>query len=131
MEGYLLLKRTISWEKVWVVLERQQLSYYESLDLKTQEAKSIKGFVILKNADVRKIKENGRENCIQIIMAAIEVPKSKSPAVLTFQCDGEGSAQLCSTWFLMLTKASQLEKEEEKKNSEPTLHRAVLGFGKS
>ena len=102
------------------MLERQQLSFYESLDLKAQQSHGIKGIVFVKDAEIKKGSEPGRPYCLQII-----VTNNKSSNTTTFQCD---DAQICSVWFQTLIKAAKLHKEESQRQAEPLLNRGILGF---
>lgn len=111
MEGYLkkLVKRTFSsptFERVWVVVDRQQLYHYEKLDLQAQVAVNIKGVAIIKNAIVTKLGpgENGASHGIKIVTT------ESAPITIVLEC---GDPNICNSWFMALIKAVTIHKEEE------------------
>ena len=67
MEGYLYLKVGRSFVHTYVVLEGQQLQYYESVDVEKQKFKVSKGVQNILDVEVVPVKEPNRKFCLGIL----------------------------------------------------------------
>lgn len=114
MEGYLkiYIKRKFSapyFEKVWVVLDRQQLYYYQKLDLVEQTPQNIKGIYLIRNASVEKLKSGLFDS-----QHAIKVVTEDTSQNIILEC---GDPNICTTWFNALMKAVVIHSDEEERLS--------------
>jgi hypothetical protein len=121
MEGYLTLvtlKFTgIKLRSVWVVLDRQQLTWYDRLDLADQSPKKLKGVMFVRDAKFRKASEPNTAHAL-----IIECENVKT----TFACP---TADVQSTWYKVLSRAVRLHVEEATNDALPKQYRAQLGIG--
>jgi hypothetical protein len=115
MEGFLkvFVKRTFSlstFEQYWVVLDGQNLTFYQGIDVQAETVGPFKDVVILKGSKVNKLrpKENGTAYGLKIL--------SESGSQLALMdCDDQST---CSRWFRALNRAATLHVDlEEKQNN--------------
>ena len=120
MEGYLTLVTKgftgTKLRKVWVVLDRQQMTWYDHLDLTDQMPKKLKGALFIKDAILKKVVDASVENCL-----LIECRDNKT----LFSC---GDSNICSSWYKALTRAVSWHKEQAKKESLPKQYCKQLGL---
>jgi hypothetical protein len=118
MDGYLRLKSKLGgFSRVWVVLDGQNLSYYELFDVKDQKPKKIKGSLDIKDAEIIKITGDSA------IKFGVKVRAAKGK--VTFACS---DANLCNAWFNILFRCTKLHEEEEERRRRPIQCREVLGI---
>jgi hypothetical protein len=121
MEGYLTLVTVkftgIKLRNVWVVLDRQQLTWYDRLDLADQSPKKLKGVMFVRDAKFRKASEPNTAHAL-----IIECENVKT----TFACP---TADVQSTWYKVLSRAVRLHVEEATNDALPKQYRAQLGIG--
>ena len=67
MEGYLYLKVGRSFVHTYVVLEGQQLQYYDSVDVEKQKFKGSRGVQSVSDVEVVPVKEPNRKFCLGIL----------------------------------------------------------------
>lgn len=120
MEGYLQVfpKGYKSKPKnVWAVLDGQQLTYYDGLDMKEQKPMKVLAVLFMKGATVEKttIKD--------IIRHGLTLKTGKITTL--FDC---GDARVCTTWFEPLRKSTRLHIDLEELRTKPARYRAILGF---
>lgn len=116
MEGYLKLKSTFSSSKVWVVLEGQDLSYYDHIDLVEQCPKKLLGTMHIKEAQITKKSEEKKK------IFEIKIKNHKG-SKLKFDCD---DGIICSTWYNVLTRAVKEHVDLMNRLAEPLKFRAAL-----
>jgi hypothetical protein len=109
MEGYILLVRSPyslfsgGNTMVWAVLDGCQLSYYKKYDTELQQPVEIKAMFIL-NSESEILKTT--EICLKV---------STQKETILFDCRDSDN---CSAWFKALNRATQLEKDEENRQSQ-------------
>lgn len=116
MEGYLLALKNKSdfksginlsifdFERIWVVLDRQELIHYENIDLVNQiEVKKIESLPI-KNTRIEKLKF--REFGVQYGLHLID---QCGRTLALYEC---GDPNLCFTWLVLLNKAANLHMDQ-------------------
>lgn len=118
MEGYLTLitkgYTTYKLRKVWVVLDRQQLTWYDSLDLSSQLPKKLKGVLFIRDASIKKVKDPSATHAIQIIC---------NDNKTLFGCEND---TICSSWYKALIRALPLHTQQAEKASLPRKYMEVL-----
>eukprot|EP01031_Cornospumella_fuschlensis_P037130 gene37130-45071_t len=77
MEGYVVIKGTFSSPTVWMVLDGQDVTYYERLDKDSETPRNIKGFINVRDAKISKLDQEVTNNGIKI---------KTSKGKLTFCC---------------------------------------------
>lgn len=104
--------------RVWVVIDAQQLTFYEYFDQSEQIPKKIKGALYLRDAEIIKSRTEKNQNDF-----TLKVKTSKGKA--TFICSDPTS---WNTWFNVLNRCVSLHKEIEDREQKPILAREVLGL---
>jgi hypothetical protein len=104
MEGFLKLKSKYfgALRSVWVVLDGQQLTYYDNLDLEKQIAVGFKGALFVKDATITKFSDVNIKHGIAV----------KAASKVKFEC---GDANTCSSWYNALVRATKIHIEEEQR----------------
>lgn len=116
MEGYVRLKTSFTTVKVWMVLEGQDLSYYDYLDLAEQAPKKLKGQMSVRDGKVKKFQD-------EKFPMGIKVKNSKGGGKLVFDCYVAAS---WNAWFNALNRAVKEHEEIAKKKALPAKYREVL-----
>ncbi len=119
MEGYLRWTNKFMVMRVWVVVDQQQLTYYEIFDVREQKPKKIKGLLYLQNANIIKISD-------QNIAHGLKIKTEKGKA--TFICADVNS---WNTWYNVLTRAVSLHEEEKERKQKPVTCRELLEIPES
>lgn len=122
MEGYVVVR---NWsgraEKLWGILDGQQLSLYERFDLNTQQPINIKKTLVVKNAIIAKDPNRTKDDHKFQISITTEGQKK----VFAFEClDPPSYAQ----WFDALTVAGHLHIEEARIRDLPFQYADTLGL---
>lgn len=123
MEGYLVVRhwggRT---ERLWVVLDGQQLACFEQFDRVHQEPLNIKKVLQMKNAAVSKWNNsNSRKDVTYGVNIICEGTTKKR----VFECHDANS---WSAWFNALEVATKLHIEEQLFHEAPLKHARLLGL---
>lgn len=108
MEGYVRVKLKFSYRRLWAVLDRQQLTFYECLDTSTQLPTNVKAIAIVKNAIVNKITDRSVAHGINIKCSNSNSFGNSSISGAVFDCYEPTN---CSSWFNALTRAAKLHQE--------------------
>lgn len=114
MEGYLRLQTRKGYSKSWVVLDKQQLACYASFDLEQQQPTAVLRVMLV--ADCELLKYSGQD-----VAHGLQIRGKKDK--ISLDCV---DAAVCSTWFNVLKRATNLHKEEEEYLSLPLRHRTTL-----
>jgi len=129
MEGYLLYNKK---ERVYVVLDGQQLMVYNRLDVAAQQCCDIKSTLNLKDgrceklAVVNRLDLDSRGNSSMMAFYGIKFSAQGARAQsISFECE---SADLCARWFSAGNRAVELHKEDELRLVLPGLCRKQLGL---
>lgn len=117
MEGYVTLRSSFFSNKVWAVLDRQTLSFYEKIDLNLQRPLGVKGVVEVSDAKIMKLSDKKNPFGISITTSV--------GSVHLFNCPDDNA---CSSWYNSLIRAVVLHSEEEKKERELFAYRSDLGI---
>lgn len=104
MEGYLSLQGTLNVSRVWAVIEGQQFSYYDDIDVHTKTPTKLRGNLQLKNAMIRKYTDN---NCKYGLKIKTSIPIVKRVYI---GCNDKDSWEI---WFHSLARANKAHLEEE------------------
>lgn len=155
MEGYLWVKTgsiLSSWTRVWVILDKQQLAYYDHLDLEKQIAIGIKGNVVIKDAKVHVVSHHhsflsllpslsltivfSLSLCLSIVYLSLsQVQKYSNMSVqhgLQVTTDkakiffNAREPVIASSWYIALVRAVKIPEEEQKKIVQPLEYREIL-----
>lgn len=140
MEGYLQVYHHKKYSKYWCILDGQQLSYYERLDLHLQQAVGIKvrswymsliycvtcntyiqGTIQLKNCELVTMVHETRPHAIRI---KPEGPKKNE----YIDCEKAADQR---TWFQCLVRASKLHEAVLGRNNEVLKYTNLLGIDRS
>jgi hypothetical protein len=116
MEGYLRVKTSFGFVRVWVVLDGQQISYYELFDPKDQKPKKIKGSLEIKDAEIIKISNEQIKYGVKIRAAKGKV---------TFVCTDTNT---WNAWFNILQRCVKLHEEDEERKRRPKEAREILNI---
>ena len=123
MEGHVYRKTGFSgyFVRVFTVLEKQRLSFYESLDSETHEYKGFKGTLYLKNGSLETTKDGMRKYCLKICENKLEMKNNEKSELL--DC---GDPKTCQAWATALNKAFNYHIDQEQKREAPRRFRALL-----
>ena len=125
MEGYLVVRhwggRT---EKLWVILDGQQLSCYEKFDRVLQEPINTKKVLQIKNATINKWNNTNSKKDKEITYG-VHITCENSKKKKVFECHDSNS---WSAWFGALEVATQLHVEEQSHHEAPLLNARLLGL---
>lgn len=116
MEGYARLKSTFGFTTIWLVLDGQDLAYYESLDTKAQCPKKLKGVLNVRDGILKKFQQPNMQ-------MGIKIKNAKKSQKLSFDCP---NATAWNSWFNALNRAIKEHIEEFKKVQLPYEYRKVL-----
>lgn len=120
MEGYLTLITkgftSNKQRKVWVVLDRQQLTWYDRLDLTDQLPKKLKGVLFIRDATIKKVSDSTSTHALLIVCNDIKT---------CFGCEND---TVCASWYKALVKALPLHTQEAQKASLPKQYMELLGL---
>lgn len=108
MEGYLRvqLKRFFGGPvQRWVVLDGQQITFYDHLDLENQVAVGVKATFLVQNADIVKFSDSKIEYGLAIKAGNTNIK---------FDCENPST---CSTWYNSLLRATKLHTEENARDA--------------
>ena len=123
MEGFVTIRTTFGgYLKVWMVLDAQQLSYYDDFDLPNQKPKKLKGTMNVKDAEVKK---NSDDNANIKHGLKIKATHTKGGNVSKLQC-ALPDAAICSAWYNALNRAVKLHTEEEDRANKPMEYKKTL-----
>jgi hypothetical protein len=121
MEGKLTLVvkgfTGVKMKSVWVVLDRQQLTWYSTFDPVSGQPKKLKGVLFIKGATIEKYTEAGG------VTHGLSISINKTKTV--FDCE---DATVCSTWYKVFARALLLHEENEKKVNQPRMDKITLGL---
>lgn len=126
MEGYLNLIKISNFTSattiklIWVVLDKQTITYYESLDLKEQLPKNLLKVISLKDAKINKTKTKNHSHCITINYYSNNHMKTKTKI---FDCK---DATVCSLWFSAINRAIKLNEELTNLKNLPITYKTIL-----
>jgi hypothetical protein len=101
MEGFVLVKTRFSMKKVWMVLDGQDITYYEKFDSIEQQPHGLKGALNIEEASVSKLDRDALPNGIKV---------KSYRGKLTFAALDE---QQWSYWYMALCKATTLHLREQ------------------
>ena len=113
MEGYVFIKSSFSSLKVWAVLDEQQLTYYEDIDLTEQRCKNARNNFNLQNAVVTKVSSDSSS-----IKYGIKI-KCVNGSSTSMDCR---EPKAWNTWFGVLSEAKHLHEEREKAMMLPRIY---------
>lgn len=120
MEGYLTLITngfpTAKLRKVWVVLDRQQLTWYDRLDPTDQMPKKLKGVLFIRGAQISKTPHRLATDSLLIVCDATKT---------LFGCE---DATDCSNWYKALVKSLLYHTEAAARDRLPKEYREVMEF---
>lgn len=118
MEGYLAVYYRKKYTRFWCVLDGQQFSYYERLDLGQQMAVGIKGTFFIRNAEVQLVVHETRPNVIRI-----RCEGRKNYEYLDTDKSSDGSI-----WYQSIMKAVNLHEAKQNKTTEMAKYATTLGM---
>jgi hypothetical protein len=120
MEGYLSIVTkgfaTTRLRKVWVVLDRQQLTWYDHLDLTDQLPKKLKGVMFIRDAVLKKVADTNTAHALSIECDAVKT---------VFYCE---NATVCSNWYKALTRCITIHNEIAQKDALPKRYTQQLSL---
>lgn len=116
MEGYVRLKSSFGFSTIWLVLDGQDLAYYETLDVTTQTPKKLKGVLNVRDGLLKKFQQPNMH-------MGIKIKNAKASQKLSFDCP---NATAWNAWFNALNRAIKEHIEEAKKLQLPYDYRKVL-----
>jgi hypothetical protein len=120
MEGYLSIVvkgfATTRLRKVWVVLDRQQLTWYDHLDLTDQLPKKLKGVMFIRDAVLRKVADTNTAHALSIECNAVKT---------VFYCT---DATVCSNWYKALTRSISIHNLIAQNEALPKQYTLQLGL---
>eukprot|EP00981_Chlorochromonas_danica_P005168 scaffold1044_cov186-Ochromonas_danica.AAC.1 len=117
MEGYVTIRGTFTAARVWMVLDGQYLTYYDRFDVKQQQPRGLKGFLMVKDASVTKLSR-------QVLPNGVKVKTLKEKVV--FSCSDENA---WSYWFSALSKASKQHEKESEHEGKIDRYKSLLEIG--
>jgi hypothetical protein len=122
MEGFVTIRTTFGgYLKVWMVLDCQQLSYYEDFDLPNQCPKKLKGSMNVRDAEIKKFSDDNSN-----IKHGLKIKATaKGGKVSKLQC-AMPDAAICSSWYNSLNRAINLHKEDEDRMNRPLEYKKTL-----
>lgn len=130
MEGYLGIRH---WggrvERVWVVLDGQQVTCYERLDLANQTPVNVKKVLNIRLAKIEKISNDSKagkrdsDTKFGISVSWLKIDGTKKMTI--FDCDDSSS---CTSWFKALEAGANEHEEEERLREMPMKCAALLGL---
>ena len=123
MEGFVYRKTGFGgfYARVFAVLEKQRLSFYETLDTKTHEYTGFKGTLYLKCGTLITLRDGARRYCLKILEDKVETRNNEKSEVI--DC---GDAKSCQAWATALNKAFKYHTDLEEKIVAPRRFRALL-----
>ena len=111
-------KLRTKFKNVWVLLDGQQLTYYEKFDLEDGVPAGLLGVLHLPGATISKLELNG-------VKHGIYIKKEKGKAGLYFDCK---DASQCTSWYNALNRTLNAKEAEEAIREVPYKSREILGL---
>jgi hypothetical protein len=128
MEGHLIIRH---WggrlEKVWVILDGQQVTCYERFDVISQDPINVKKVLNIRNAKIVKLTNDPKAGK-RDTKFGISVTWNKSDGtkkITLFDC---ADASAWSQWFDALEAGALAHEEEERHHALPRQHASLLGL---
>lgn len=112
MEGYVWIKSSFNSTRVWAVLDDQQLTFYDEIDLKEQRAKNVRSNFNIQNATITKVSDS-----FGSIKFGIKI-KCVNGSSTSIDCR---EPKVWNTWFNVLSDSSHLHEEKEKAEALPKI----------
>ena len=123
MEGYVYRKTGFGgfFVRTFAVLDKQRLSFYETLDTETHAYNGFKGSIFVKNGLLESTKDGMRNYCLKISESKEEMKNNGKSEFL--DC---GDPKNCQAWATALNRAFKYHTDQLKKREEPRKFRRLL-----